>query len=186
MAKRTRMAAAVMAVAAILGTAQSSAAADSGAPAVGLPAEKAHLRSSSPVINAAIQSVIEQSATFRGLVAEINASDSYVFVNEGDCRHGVRACFVSVRSSGAYRFMFILIDPRKRDGELMASIGHELRHTIEVIDAPAVRTDSAKFFFYERVAMHGSSGERETRAAMDAGNAVRSEITCFNRQAKSE
>ena len=186
MAKRTRMAAAVMAVAAILGTAQSSAAAESGAPAVGLPAEKAHLRSSSPVINAAIQSAIEQSATFRGLVAEINASDSWVFVNEGDCRHGVRACFVSVRSSGAYRFMFILIDPRKRDGELMASIGHELRHTIEVIGEPAVRTDSAKFFFYERVAMHGSSGERETRAAMDAGNAVRSEITSFNRQAKSE
>ena len=186
MAKRTRMAAAVMAVAAILGTAQSSAAAESGAPAVGLPAEKAHLRSSSPVINAAIQSAIEQSATFRGLVAEINASDSLVFVNEGDCRHGVRACFVSVRSSGAYRFMFILIDPRKRDGELMASTGHELRHTIEVIGAPDVRTDSAKFFFYERVAMHGSSGERETRAAMDAGNAVRSEITSFNRQAKWE
>ena len=185
MAKRTRMAAA-MAVAAILGTAQSSAAAESGAPAVGLPAENAHLRSSSPVINAAIQSAIEQSATFRGLVAEINASDSWVFVNEGDCGHGVRACFVSVRSSGAYRFMFILIDPRKRDGELMASIGHELRHTIEVIGAPAVRTDSAKFFFYERVAMHGGSGERETRAAMDAGNAVRSETTSFNRQAKSE
>jgi hypothetical protein len=68
----------------------------------------------------------------------------------------------------------------------MASIGHELRHTIEVIGAPDVRTDSAKFFFYERVAMHGSSGERETRAAMDAGNAVRSELTSFNRHAKSE
>jgi hypothetical protein len=185
MAKRTRMAA-VMAVAAILGTAQSSTAAESVAPAVALPAEKAHLRSSSPVINAAIQSAIERSATFRGLVAEINASDSWVFVNEGDCGHGVRACFVSVRSSGAYRFMFILIDPRKRDDDLMGSIGHELRHTVEVIGEPTVRTNSAKFFFYERVAMHGSSGERETRAAMDAGNAVRSEITSFNRQAKSE
>ena len=186
MAKRTRMAAAVMAVAAILGTAQSSEAAELSAPAIGLPAEKAHLRSSSPVINAAVQSAIEQSATFRGMVADINESDSYVFVNEGDCRHGVRACFVSVRSSGAYRFLFILIDPRKRDGELMASIGHELRHTIEVIREPSIRTDTDKYFFYEQVGMHLVGGERETLAARDAGNAVRSEITSFNRQAKSE
>lgn len=178
--------AAVLAVAAILGMGRSSAAAESLAPAPSLPAEKAHLRSSSPLINGAIQSALERSATFRGLVAEINASDSWVFVNEGDCRHGVRACFVSVRSSGSYRFMFILIDPRKRGDELIASIGHELRHTVEVIVEPAVRTDSAKFLFYERIAMHGASGERETRAAVDAGNAVRSEITSFNRQTKSE
>ena len=187
MAKRTRMAAVMAAAAAaILVAAQSSAATESDAQAVSLPAGTAHLRSSSPVINAAIESAIERSATFRGLVAAINASDSWVFVNEGDCGHGVRACFVSVRSSGSYRFMFVLIDARKRDGELIASIGHELRHTIEVIGEPTVRTDSAKFFFYERIAMHGSSGERETLAAMDAGNAVRSEVIRFNRQAKSE
>jgi hypothetical protein len=185
MAKRTAMAA-VMAVAAILATAQSSAAAESDARAVSLPVEKAHLRSSSPVINAAIESAIERSATFRDLVAEINASDSWVFVNEGDCGHGVRACFASVHSSGSYRFMFILIDPRKRGDDLIVSIGHELRHTIEVIAEPTVRSDNAKFFLYERIGRRGSSGERETVAAMDAGNAVRSEITRFNRQAKSE
>jgi uncharacterized protein (UPF0548 family) len=34
--------------------------------------------------------------------------------------------------------------------------------------------------------MHLVGGERETLAARDAGDAVRSEITSFNRQAKSE
>jgi hypothetical protein len=187
MAKRTRMAAAVMAVAAILGTAQSSAAAESGAPAVGLPAEKAHLRSSSPVINAAIRSAIERSATFRDLVAEIDASDSWVFVNEGRCGHGVYACFASVRSAGSHRFLFVVVDSRKKsDRDLIASIGHELRHTIEVIREPSIRTDVDKYFFYEQIGMHLVGGERETLAARDAGDAVRSEVTSFNRQAKSE
>jgi hypothetical protein len=185
MAKRTRMAA-VLAAAAILGTVQPSAAAESDAPAVSLPAETAHLRSSSPVINAAIESAIERSATFRLLVAEINASDSWVFVNEGRCGHGVFACFASVRSAGSRRFLFVLIDLRKSHRELMGSIGHELRHTIEVIREPSVRTDRDKYFFYEKNGMHLPNGERETLAAREAGNAVRSEVTRFNRQAKSE
>ena len=71
-------------------------------------------------------------------------------------------------------------------GELMASIGHELRHTIEVIDDPSVTTDAGMFFFYERMGMHSAGGAHETRAATDAGNAVRSEVDRFNRQAKSE
>ena len=180
MATRTRMAAA-MAVAAILVTARSSAAAESDAPAVSLPAENAHLRSASPVINAAIESAIERSATFRLLVAEINASDSVVFVNEGHCGHGVFACFAKVSSGGSHRFLFVLIDMRKTDAELMASIGHELRHTIEVIREPSVRTDLDKYNFYEENGMHLSGGERETLAAREAGDAVRSEINAFNR-----
>jgi hypothetical protein len=185
MANKTRMAAA-MAAAAILVTAQPSAAAESEASAVSLPVETAHLRSSSPVITAAIESAIERSATFRHLVAEIDASDSWVFVNEGRCGHGVFACFASVRSSGSHRFLFVLIDLRKNHPDLMGSIGHELRHTIEVIREPSVRTDRDKYFFYEANGMHLPHGERETLAARETGDAVRSEVTRFNRQAKSE
>ena len=91
------------------------------------------MRSDSPAINAAIRDALDRSATFRQLVATINASDSYVFVNEGKCGHGVRSCFVNVRSAGLHRYLFVRIDSRKTDGELIGSIGHELRHTIEVI-----------------------------------------------------
>ncbi len=185
MAKRTRTAAA-MAVAAMLGASRLSAAPESGATPIDLPAGHANVRSSSPVINAAIEAAMKRSATFRQLVATINASDSVVFVNEGDCGHGVRACFVAVRSSGTHRYMFVKVDPRKRDCELMTSIGHELRHTIEVIGDPSVRSDAGKFFFYENIGRQSVGGTRETFAAMDAGNAVRSEINRFNRQAKSE
>jgi hypothetical protein len=184
MAKRTRTAMAV-AAAWMLGTAQVSAAAEPGAP-LDVPANHAHVRSTSPAIATAIQAAMEHSATFRGLIDTINASESYVFVNEGNCGHGVRACFTSVRSSGPNRYLFVKVDPRKTDCELITSIAHELRHTIEVIGEPSVRTDADKHFFYERIGMQSVGGTRETLAAMDAGNTVRSEVIKFNRQAKSE
>jgi hypothetical protein len=85
------------------------------------------------------------------------------------------------------RYLFVLVDTGNADWDLMGSIGHELRHTLEVIDIPAIRTDNDKFFFYEQIGTHGtSSGARETQAAIDAGNTVRSEVRKFNRQAKSE
>jgi hypothetical protein len=140
-----------------------------------------HLRWDTAVIGAAIRDALERSRTFREMVAAINASDTYVVISAGECGHGVRACFVSVRSAGANRYMFVRVAGDKRDCELMASIGHELRHTLEVIAEPSVRSDFEKFFFYDRTAMHGASRTTETLAARDAGNAVRDEINTFNR-----
>ena len=186
MANGKRTAAVAVAAAVILAASHASMAAESSIAPLDVPADHGHLRSDSPAINAAIRDALDRSATFRQLVATINASDSYVFVNEGECGHGVRACFLSVRSSGSHRFMFVLIDPRKRDAELMGSIGHELRHTIEVIGNLSVRNDADKYFFYDQIGRKSVGGTRETPAAMDAGNAVRSEINKFNRLAKSE
>jgi hypothetical protein len=184
MAKTARNTAMAMMAAAILITPRASAAAD--APVADAGSHVSHVRSASPALVAMIQQATERSATFRGLVEKIDASDSIVFVNEGRCGHGVRACFVSVTSSQTSRYMFVLVDTRKADWDLMGSIGHELRHTIEVIAEPGIRDNAAKYFFYEHIGTHGASGARETQTAMDAGNTVRSEVRTFNRQAKSE
>ena len=130
---------------------------------------------------------MEGSATFRRLVEDIDASDSYVYVNEGHCGHGVRACFVTVTSSGARRFMWVKVDTHyTTDADLMGSIGHELRHTLEAISEPSVKSEAARFFLYERIARHGTTdGAYETQAATDAVIAVRSEVLKFNREAKS-
>ena len=180
MAKRTRMAVGLAAVA-LLGGSPIAAAEEAAATPSSIAAEGTHIRWDTEAIGAAIRDAAERSSTFREMVAAINASDSYVVISAGRCGHGVRACFVSVRRAGSTRYMFVRIDPAKRDCELMAAIGHELRHTLEVIAEPWVRSDAEKFFFYER-ALHLNSGERETLAARDAGNAVRSEIEHFNRQ----
>jgi hypothetical protein len=185
MVTRTRTAA-MVAAAAMLATAHAAAAAESAVAAVDVHADHGQVRSGSPVIALAMRQAMERSETFRGLVATIEASDTYVYVNEGDCGHGVRACFVTVTSSGSHRFMFVWVDSRKADSELMGSIGHELRHTIEVIGNPSVKSDAAKYFFYRRIGTHGTTRAYETIAAVDAGNAVRAEVHKFNQQAKSD
>ena len=186
MAKDARNVAMAMVAVAILAVPHATAAAEETSPnAVTVPAGS-HVRSSSPAIVALMQQATERSATFQRLVETIEASDSYVYVNEGECGHGVRACFVTVAKAGSNRFMFVKVDTRKADWDLMGSIGHELRHTIEVIGNPSVTSSTAMYFFYEQLGTHGITGAHETQAATDAGNTVRSEVRKFNRQAKAE
>jgi hypothetical protein len=139
-----------------------------------------HLRSGDLGIVSLIERATEQSATFRHLVHDIDASDSYVYVNAGTCGHGVRACFTSVTASGSKRYMWVKVDKRTADSDLMGSIGHELRHTLEAIAEPSVRSDAAKFFLYQRIGHYGTNHSRETQAAMDTGNAIRSEVRALN------
>src|SRR5262245_55908788 len=121
MSKRTRnVAMAAMAVA-VLGTPSLSAAADTMT--VARPISISRVRSSTAELIALNQQAGERSTTSRRLIAAIDASDSYVFVEEGACGHGARACFVSVYASGAYRYMRVVIDTRKADWDLMGSIG---------------------------------------------------------------
>lgn len=181
MANGTRNLTMAAVAAAVLGTPSLSAAADA------LPGNQPtrNVRSSNSDLVALIEQAGQRSATFRGLLEAIDASNSIVFVEAGECGHGVRACFVGVTASGAYRYMRVVVDTRKADWDLMGSIGHELRHTIEVIDAPNVRDNASKFFLYERIGTRGTaSGARETRAAVDAGNTVRAEVRQFNQQAQ--
>ena len=169
---RRNLAVAVM-MAAWTGIPQASMAADVPVTA---PAPMSHVRTLDLRVAGVVQSAYDRSATFRKLVAIIDASDSYVYIHVGTCGHGVRACFVSVTASDTNRFMWVVVDGMTGDTELTGHIAHELQHTIEVIKEPAIRSSEAKYFFYERTATHASDGTHETLAAMKAEKAVRSEL----------
>jgi len=146
-----------------------------------------HVRSNSAVILALIQQATERSATFRGLIETIDASDAIVYVWDGKCGHGVRACFHTVTTAAGHRMLFVRLDTSKDvDWNLMGSIGHELRHTIEVLNEPLVRNNADMFFLYQRIGYHGTGNSIETVAAVNAGNAVRSEVRASERRKKAE
>ena len=98
-------------------------------------------------IAAAIHEAAARSATFRGLLDAINASDGIVYVEEGDCG---RAGLVGVTVAGAYRLIWVKVDTRRADWDLMGSIGHELRHAVEVLGNSSITSTSSMYFFYER------------------------------------
>jgi hypothetical protein len=117
-----------------------------------------------------------QSTTFRGLVDRISTTDGIVYITEGHCRYGARACLpLTMTMMGRYRLLRILVDRRAADRDLMAYIGHELQHAIEVLSFRSVRSSSAMILLYQKIC--GVCGLWfETNAAVRVGNAVRDEL----------
>jgi hypothetical protein len=143
-----------------------------------------HLRAVDPNISPLIALGIERSATFRQLVHAIDSHDSYVYVKEGRCGAGAPACFAGVTAAGSTRFIWVKVDLRAADSEVISHIGHELRHALEVIEAPAVRDNSSAFFLYNRIGTHTVGSAIETNAAVAAGRRIRKELRDFERLAR--
>ena len=179
MTRTRRRVARATVVLAVLGWAFDASATESGAVIADLRprmAPDARVRGGSQRLVAAISDATAGSQTFRGLVDQIARTDGIVYVMEGQCQHGVRACLIlSMTVMGTNRVLWILIDPRKVDRDLMGSIGHELQHALEVLGHSSIRSGSAMTLLYKK---EGSKeGDHfETDAAIKAGNAVRAEL----------
>ena len=139
------------------------------------------VRSTHAYIRAMIEEATTRSSTLRRLVAAIAETNGIVYVEQGDCGHSVRACLtLSVTPAGDYRFLRVLVDARQPDWEVMASIGHELQHALEVLGEPALKTSESIFLFYVREGL--TMGDSfETPEAIRAGDAVRGEVGAYKR-----
>ncbi len=134
------------------------------------------VRAESRVIAAAIAQGIERSTTFRGLIEAIDATDGLVYVLEGPCGLGVRACLhMSIELSGSNRLLRVFVTPSRAPGcELIGSIGHELQHAVEVLSNSRIRTSAELFSFFHR--MRTETPVRfETGKAVETGIAVEQE-----------
>jgi hypothetical protein len=140
------------------------------------PEGSPRVRSSIPRIAALLSEASMRSTTFRGLVSSIERTDGIVYVESGQCKHGVRACLsLVITAGGGYRILRVLVDVAADVFELMATIAHELRHALEILAEPAVRTTEQAYMFYAREAAT-SRDVFETRAAIQAGLAVEQEL----------
>jgi hypothetical protein len=126
-------------------------------------------------VSALIAEATEKSPTLMALVTAIAATDGIVLVEEGTCRRGVPACLAwRVTLAGRYRILHVLVESGRPDIELIASIGHELRHALEVLGDPSLRSTGAIHLFYTRG--KGPARIVETEAARSAGDAVYREM----------
>jgi hypothetical protein len=144
------------------------------------------VRSSHAYIRAMIDEAVMRSATFRRLVTAIDATNGIVYVEQGACVHKLRACLtLDVTAAAQYRILRVIVDARQPDWDVMASIGHELRHALEVLENPAL-VDSASVYLFYAQGREGNDHPFETRAAMDAGFAVRNEVSSFAKATLNE
>jgi hypothetical protein len=136
------------------------------------------VRSHHPGIVALIERAAERSKTFRDLVEAINATNGIVYVEEGQCgRHVVKSCVAAVTQTPANRILMVKVDIRNADGELMGLIGHELRHAVEILGESSVVDATSMYFLYQRIGRLGTHTAFETEAAVQAGHAVRAEVS---------
>ena len=134
------------------------------------------VRSSNGLIASLLNEASSRSSTFRGLVRTIEQTDGIVYVESGRCRHGVRACLsLSISASGNYRILRVLVDLATDAMALMATIGHELRHALEILTEPTVRSTREAYLYYSREAPT-TRDFFETQAAIQAGLAVERDL----------
>jgi hypothetical protein len=143
-----------------------------------------------PAIAVLLRVAQERSATFRRLVETIDATDGIVYVEQGRrCGAGVRACLLlSVTVAGPSRILRVYVIGDRDPAEVMASIGHELQHAVEVLRERGVTTGVLMFQFFDRRVGSLSARHKlsfETEAALNAGDAVRAEIERSRRSLSS-
>jgi hypothetical protein len=137
----------------------------------------AHVRGSDDRMVALINTGTARSTTFRALVNQIGKTDGIVYIADGRCPRGVRACLLwTISAMGPYRVLRILVDARDPDPELtIGSIGHELHHALELLSRRRITTDSEIALLYHRIgSVRGLAVE--TNDAVKAGDAVREEL----------
>jgi hypothetical protein len=127
------------------------------------------VRSENPFLTGLIADAVERSPTFRQLIDIIGRTNGIVYIVSRTCGRGVRSCLLlRVTVAGRYRILFIKVDPRKAGNELMATIGHELQHAVEVLSDASLTNDLAIYHFYDRF-VRTDRGRFETEAAISAG-----------------
>jgi hypothetical protein len=142
-----------------------------------LTASDARVRGGSPRVATDIIEATAQSRTFRGLVDLIGTTDGIALIREGRCGLGIRACLLHTMTiAGPNRLLFILVDPRASDRDLMASIGHELQHVVEVLSDRSVRNGGSMLLLFKGMCQLCRRDQFETEAAIRAGDAVRVEL----------
>jgi hypothetical protein len=123
------------------------------------------------------------SATFRALIQRLLDSDVVVYLWCDGTRERVtdgRLTFVS--AVGGLRYVVVRLVPLASAERQIAIMAHELRHAIEIADAPDIVDDASLQRAYQRIGFVSTGPSARTlsydsQAAVDAGVTVLRELT---------
>jgi hypothetical protein len=146
--------------------------------AAGPPPYVSHVRVRHAVLEPFLREAIEKSATTRALVAALDASDVIVYL---EMFPGIRTALpAGIRyagSGGRFRYLRIALNPTNSPAQMIAMIGHELQHAVEIAAEPTIRSRHDLQAHYERVGILGRADNTwDTEAARVAGRIVFREV----------
>jgi hypothetical protein len=139
----------------------------------------ARLRPQSPRVARWVADGMARSATFRDLVARIEAGDVIVYLEaQPALGQGLSACLTWMGGTPQARYLRASVRPDLSARDALAMIAHELQHVVEVIDHPDVQSERGLTALYQRIGHRtGTTRDRwDTTAALKTGDRVRVEL----------
>jgi hypothetical protein len=107
-----------------------------------------HVRSTDPRALAWIRGGAEGSQTFRELLDRLSDSDLIIYVQVVDHLMNAIGHTYIVKSTETVRYVRIEVVLSGNFGEMVALVGHELQHAVEIAGAPQVRDRQTLAHFY--------------------------------------
>jgi len=137
------------------------------------------LRTDDARLAAALVRGRDESPTFRAIVDQLDESDLIVYVSRGSLSGQTSASTQLLSWTGGYRYVRVTLELDPDTDVGIAMLGHELRHALELADAPWVRDDGAVLSLYREIGYASCARPTpcyDTRDAVDAGRQVLIEL----------
>jgi hypothetical protein len=134
----------------------------------------ARIRATTAQLTALLRAGPARSKTFRALVDRLERSEVLVYIEPGRCRPNdpvrLTGCLIFLGSSGGLRVFRIIVDVGGPERSLIATIGHELHHAVEVVVAGMAAPGD------EPPGIEVRKGVYETEAAREVTRAILAEL----------
>ena len=148
-----------------------------------LAAERAggpRLRPQDPRCIQVLKEGAARSATFRGLVNRIEASNLIVYIAVNPIlKSSLSGAMTWMTRGGEFRYVRASVRNELTLDQMIASVAHELQHAVEVIEAESVTDERSLVELYKRIGQPSGAAGRlgwETLAAQRTGTQVRREL----------
>jgi len=134
-----------------------------------------HLRATSPVVRSLIDEATVTSPIVNRLIAQLQRSDTIVYVEMTGSPEIPRARTILAAASRDVRFLRISISVLIPPIERVPLLAHELLHATEIAAAIEARDEAGIRHLYQRIGLRGGSDRWETREAAEVERQVRAE-----------
>ena len=147
----------------------------------------AHVRVRHAALEPFLREAIEKSATTRELVARLDASDVIVYFELlPRMPASLPAGLTYAATGGRFRYLRIALNATNSRRQMIAMIGHELQHAVEIAAEPTIRSTRDLQNHYKRIGIAGSHDDMwDTEAARDMGQVVAREVKRSREMARS-
>ena len=138
-------------------------------------AELEHVRGATSKARSLLQDGSRLSATFEALVDALERSDVLVWIETRNMRLPAQLMLVAAPEN--HRHVRISISVPGLDADLIAWLGHELQHAVEISAAPQVRDQDSLRRLYQSIGTIGSvEGHAETAKAQQVWGCIVREV----------